>query len=81
MVATEVESPETVSLFPQDLETTNNIVSMALDFLMEDLSVNPDTPIPLSIVSHHISEVSPWLRELVGWDMMLRTLIIFSHRE
>ena len=49
--ATEVEGPETVSLFPQDLETTNNILDMTLDHLLEDLSSNPDNPFPLSTVS------------------------------
>ena len=51
VVATEVESPEAVSLFPQDLGTTNNILNMTVDYLMQDLSSNPDNPLPLSTVS------------------------------
>ena len=52
VMATEVgDGPETVSLFPQDLGTTNNVLNMTLDYLMQDLSSNPDNPIPLSTVS------------------------------
>ena len=51
VMATTVESAETPSQFPQDLATTSNIIDMTVDFLMQDLSSNPDNPIPLSTVS------------------------------
>ena len=58
VVATEVESPEAVSLFPQDLQTTNNILNMTLEYLIEDLSSNPDNPILLSTVSWYYVPLS-----------------------
>lgn len=53
--ATTVESPEAVSLFPQDLGSVNNVLNMSLDFLMDDLVTNPDDPIPLNVVSVTVS--------------------------
>ncbi len=50
VVATEVKSPETPSHFPLDLEAANNILHMTVDFLITDLSTNPDDPIALSTV-------------------------------
>lgn len=50
--ATAVESVETVSQFPQDLATANNILNMSLDFLMDDLASNPENPIPFSVVRY-----------------------------
>ena len=49
--ATEVENANTVSQFPQDLETASNILEMAVEYLVDDLSSNPDSPNPLSVVS------------------------------
>ena len=50
--ATAVEGPNAVSHFPRDLETANNVLSMSLDFLMDNLASDPNNPIPLSVVSH-----------------------------
>ena len=52
--ATAVESPQTVSQFPRDLEVTNNILNMSLDFFMSDLESNPENPLPLSTVRSHV---------------------------
>ncbi len=53
--ATTVESEQTVSQFPQDLDVANTILDMSLDFLMEDLAANPENPIPFSVVRKPIS--------------------------
>lgn len=50
VVATEVESADTPSQFPQDLEVTNSILGMTLDYFTSDLMENPENPAPLSTV-------------------------------
>jgi hypothetical protein len=54
VAATAVEDEETPSLFPQDLESTNSILDMTLDYLFEELATNPDSPAPLSLVCVNI---------------------------
>lgn len=49
-VATAVESEEAPSLFPSDLQMTNNILNMTVEYLLEDLAANPSNPIPFSAV-------------------------------
>ena len=44
-------SPQGVSQFPRDLQSTNKIVSMNLRFLMDNLLADFETPIPFNIVS------------------------------
>lgn len=48
---TTVEDEGTPSQFPSDLQTINNILAMTLDYLLLDLAINPENPIPLSVVS------------------------------
>ncbi len=50
-MATAVESPEDISEFPADLETTNEILNMSLNFLMQNLASDPNNPLSLSVVS------------------------------
>ena len=49
--ATAVESNTSASQFPRDLEITNNVLNMTVNRLIDDLSSNPNNPIPLSVVS------------------------------
>jgi hypothetical protein len=49
--ATTLETPQSPSLFPQDLGTTTDILNVAVEILMRDLTSNPDSPGPLSVVS------------------------------
>lgn len=55
--ATSVESNETASQFPRDLQTTNDVLNMTVNYLLNDLTSNPDNPIPLSTVSGYLSVV------------------------
>jgi molecular chaperone GrpE (heat shock protein) len=55
-MATTVENVnESVSELPQSLEVTNNVLNMTLDFLMDDLVVNSENPVPLNLVSLLVS--------------------------
>lgn len=56
--ATSVESNETASQFPRDLQTTNDVLNMTVNYLLNDLTSNPDNPIPLSTVSGYLSIVA-----------------------
>ena len=49
--ATTVEANVSASQFPRDLQITNNILNMTLDYLINDLTFNPNDPVPLSVVS------------------------------
>ena len=49
VVATTVDSPESASLFPQDLVATSNILDMTVGFLWQTLTT--EDPFPLSTVS------------------------------
>ena len=44
-------SPQGVSQFPRDLQSTNNVVSMTLRFLMDNLLADFETPISFNSVS------------------------------
>ena len=51
VTATTVETNVSASQFPRDLQITNNILNMTLDYLINDLTDNPNDPVPLSVVS------------------------------
>ena len=50
-VATTVESVESPSQFPRDLQAMNDITEMTVGHLLQDLTANSDDPFPLCVVS------------------------------
>lgn len=70
---TAVQSPDAVSLIPRNLEISNTILNMSLDFLMNDLASNPSNPIPLSVVRRELATGN--LENLVNANLHTYTLI------
>ena len=56
LVMATMPSINNISEFPRDLDTTNNVVSLAVEFLMQDLL--SDDPIDLSTVSLWKAKIS-----------------------
>ena len=52
--ATTVMSNDSSSQFPRSLQTTNDVLNMTVDFLMENLITNSNDPVPLSVVSSYL---------------------------
>lgn len=52
--ATAVESNTSASQFPRDLQITNDVLNMTVNYLIDNLASNPNNPIPLSVVSTDI---------------------------
>ena len=48
-----MESSNAESQFPRDLQTVNDILDV--NFLIDDLTSEPDNPVPLSVVSAYIT--------------------------
>ena len=46
-----MESSNTGSQFPRDLQTVNDILDMSVNFLIDDLTSDPNTPVLFSVVS------------------------------
>ena len=53
LIATTMVSNESSSQFPRDLQTTNDVLNMTVNFLMTDLITNSDDPVPLNLVSNN----------------------------
>lgn len=49
-VLTAVENETTPSLFPRDLQTTNGLLDVTVEFLVQDLMDNPEDALPFSEV-------------------------------